>query len=102
MNVNSEIKIIVTRDSVCAADDYIDPPHTKIFDIDSNIDTKQLIKKIEKDYLPKIDGFGHKWRIYLNDNWIGTSSFFRNYIEISKPEYLDENVLHCRYESASW
>ncbi|HEY6873051.1 MAG TPA: hypothetical protein VI298_10040 [Geobacteraceae bacterium] len=54
------MKIIVTRDSVCAADDF-DPPHEKSFRFSDEKPMKAVLQELLSVYLPKIAGGKATW-----------------------------------------
>ena len=95
------VEIIITRDSVCMADD-INPTHTDIIHFDSSKPPKELIKFISDNYLAKVSGFGHVWEIYLNEQLVGTTSFFRTKVKAEKLTFLAKNYVNCRYFSSTW
>ncbi len=47
------MKIIVTRDSVCAADDF-DPPHEKSFRFSDEKPIQEVLQELLSKFLPKI------------------------------------------------
>lgn len=93
--------IVLTRDSVCLADDC-DAPHEKSVKIDRIIDPVQFIRQISADYLPlKIAGVGYSWDCLLNDIYVGTVS--RGCIgttiraSVKEISYLEKNHVHFIY-----
>lgn len=95
------VDLILTRDSVCMQDD-MDPPHTEIIQFDPSQTTRRLVKILASSYLPKIGGYGHSWDIYLNDELIAATSFFRTKILVDKVIFSDQNRVNCVYHSANW
>lgn len=62
---NSILKIMVTRDSVCAADD-IDAPHEKIIHISKESTIHSLVEVLNKKYIPKIKNGKATWSLHLD------------------------------------
>jgi hypothetical protein len=65
--MNDWIKIILTRDSVCAGDDC-DCPHEKIFKFYPDQRLSEVASKIRNErYLPTIQGGKATWFIYIGN-----------------------------------
>jgi len=60
-----QIPVVLTRDSVCAADDCV-APHEKTIMAHSFTDPEALAREIESGYLPNVAGVGHSWICVLN------------------------------------
>ena len=54
------MKILMTRDSVCAGDD-IDAPHSRILSVDDDCSVQQLLEAIRQSGLPVIAGGKASW-----------------------------------------
>ena len=61
-----KVHVILTRDSVCAADDC-DAPHEKSMRVHSFTDPEALAREASSGYLPSVAGVGHSWTCRLND-----------------------------------
>jgi hypothetical protein len=96
-----KIRIELTRDSVCMADDMED--HTKIMEIDPQKISQKTIMHLAKKYLPSIGGYGHTWDCYFdgakiaviegNCNKITPTSSVRSFTNGSK--------IYFKYHSAT-
>ena len=96
-----EIKITLTRDSVCLADDMEDHTRKAIF-IKRN--PNEMTMDIAKGYLPAICGKNHYWECILNNSNYAVIHGNCNSITIKKEVIFDEkedNQLHFKYVSAA-
>lgn len=94
------LTITLTRDSVCAADDF-DAPHEKTLVIYSFIDPTHFIREISTGYLPSVAGTGHTWDCLLNNIHIGTISIDGIRTFVKQITYLQENHVYFRYNSSN-
>jgi hypothetical protein len=96
-----KIPVILTRDSVCAADDC-DAPHEKTVEVYSFVDPEAFARAISADYLPSIAGIGHSWTCVLNGVRVAevTTSNIRALIRESP--FSEENHAHFVYHSATF
>lgn len=98
----SNIKITLTRDSVCMGDDADD--HTKIIKIALQSSSHNTIMKIAEKYLPHVAGNGHLWDCILNG--INIAVIKGNCLEITccadVMAFSDASSLYFRYHSATY
>ena len=96
-----KIKIQLTRDSVCAGDDY-EAPHEKNIEVHSFQDPVALATEVTSGYLPSIAGVGHSWICILNDIRFASISAKGIRPLVRKIEFAEENQIHLEYHSASY
>jgi hypothetical protein len=96
-----KVKIELSRDSVCAGDDF-DGFHKKIIEIYSFVDTKILVSNIYTDYLPNINGNGHSWDCYLNDKIIATITKNEIIPKVSEVSFNENNKIYFKYHSSNY
>ena len=96
-----KVKLTLTRDSVCAGDDF-DPPHEKIFSQPSFLDPEAFMSQLSYGYLPSIAGTGHTWDCIHNGIHVGTISVNMITSKIREMQYSDENNVHFRYNSSTY
>lgn len=96
-----KIRVILTRDSVCAGDDA-DAPHEKSVDVPSFVDSEAFARAISNGYLPSVAGVGHSWTCTLNGVKIAevTASGIRALVRESP--ISEENRAHFVYHSAQF
>ena len=99
LRARPRVKVRVTRDSVCTADDG-DAPHETLVDIPSFVDPGILSKHLASGYLPTVAGAGHAWECLLNGVIVGTVSTRGFEPRVREVSYSDENHFHFRYCSA--
>lgn len=94
-----KISVILTRDSVCAADDR-DAPHEKTVEVYSFVDPEAFAREISSGYLPSVAGVGHSWTCLLNGVRLAelTNSGIRALVRESP--FSEENHAHFVYHSA--
>ena len=95
------IKLTLTRDSVCAGDDC-DAPHTKKVVVHSILDSVVFVKSVASGYLPSIAGAGHSWTCSLNGQRIGVVRSSGIDELIPQVSFLKENTVHFSYHSATY
>ena len=64
------MNIKITRDSVCAADDF-DPPHEKIIRNIEKRNLAEICEEIKDNYLPRNVENGSTWIIYQDKELLG-------------------------------
>lgn len=94
-----KLKIQLTRDSVCAADD-LHPPHGRMVEVFSFVEPEALINQLAAGYLPSIQGSGHSWDCLLNDVLIGSISSMGVASDIREIQFCEVNHVHFRYHSS--
>lgn len=95
------IRVALTRDSVCAGDDW-SGPHDKTVEVYSFLDPDVFAKEVSSGYLPSVAGIGHSWMCVLNGTSIAvlTTSGIRALVQDSP--FSDENRVHFSYHSAAY
>jgi len=94
------VQVVLTRDSVCMADD-VEAPHEKIIEISSFVDPKAFAKQIvSKGYLPSIAGSGNSWICELNGIKIAKFGLFGIKRLVPETPFSVENRAHFIYHSA--
>jgi hypothetical protein len=94
------IQVVLTRDSVCMADD-VDAPHEKIVEVPSFTEPKTFAKQIASSgYLPSIAGSGHTWVCELNGLKIARFGLLGVKALVPEIAFLIENRAHFIYHSA--
>lgn len=90
------IQVVLTRDSLCMADD-IDAPHEKIIEVPSLLDPKAFAKQLASNgYLPT----HYTWICELNRLEIARFGFLGVKALVSENAFMIENRAHFRYQSA--
>jgi len=95
------IRIKLTRDAVCMADDVDD--HVKIISITPPCDTMETLMCIAKEYLPRITGYNHTWECILNG--IKCAIINGNCVKISSiasASFSEINELYFKYHAARY
>ena len=95
------IRVIFTRDSVCAGDDC-DAPHEKTVSIQSFVDPEALAREASSGYLPSVAGVGHSWICILNG--IKLAEIKTTGIEplVQEFRFEEHNRIHFAYKAASY
>lgn len=96
-----KISIVLTRDSVCAADDC-DAPHEKAINIHSFVDPVHLAQESSSGYLPSVSGVGHSWVCLLNDVKIAEIKADGIQPLVREASFNENNRVHFVYKSASY
>jgi hypothetical protein len=96
-----QVSVILTRDSVCAADDC-DAPHEKTIKIHSFIDPEALAREVSSGYLPSVAGIGHSWICVLNDIKIAEIQTIEIQPLVREATYNEINRIHFVYKSATY
>lgn len=87
------IQVILTRDSVCAADD-VDAPHAKEIEIYSFLDPAVLARETSSGYLPTVAGTGHSWTCVLNKTRIAEIKTAEIRPLVREVKFSEENQIH--------
>ena len=96
-----QISVILTRDSVCAADDC-DAPHEKTIKIYSFIDPEALAREASSGYLPSVTGVGHSWICVLNNIKIAEIKMTEIQSLVREVTFNEKNRIHFVYKSATY
>jgi len=96
-----QITVVLTRDSVCAADDC-DAPHEKTIKIHSFVDPVPLAQESSSGYLPNVSGVGHSWICVLNDIKIAEIKTTGIQPLVREASFSENNRIHFVYKSASY
>jgi hypothetical protein len=96
-----QISVILTRDSVCAADDC-DAPHEKTIKIHSFIDPEALAREASSGYLPSVAGIGHSWICVLNNIKIADIKTTEIKPLVREAIFDEKNRIHFIYKSAKY
>ena len=94
-----KIQVVLTRDSVCAGDDF-DAPHEKVVDVYSLIDPEAFTREISANYLPSVAGVGHSWICTLNGVEITEITISGIRALVRESPFLEENRAHFVYHSS--
>lgn len=96
-----KIKVRLTRDSVCAADDC-DAPHAKEIEVYSFTDPEAFSNATASRYLPSVAGIGHRWICRLNG--VKIAEITHSGVESLVPEtaFAERNEVHFSYISANY
>ena len=96
-----QISMILTRDSVCAADDC-DAPHEKTIKIHSFIDPEALAREVSSGYLLCVAGIGHSWICVLNNFKIAEIKTTEIQPLVREANFDENNRIHFVYKSATY
>lgn len=97
------LKVNLTRDSVCAGDDF-DAPHEKTVEVNASaepINPIVLARTLSSDYLPIVFGIGHTWICVLNNNKIAVMTTTGIQPLLKEVQLKDHNHVHFIYKSAN-
>jgi hypothetical protein len=95
------VTVELTRNSVCAADDF-DTPHKKQITIHSFTDPVAFAQVTSLDYLPSVSGYGHAWTCCLNGNKIAKIKTTGIEPLTDEVNYSTENKVHFTYHSSTY
>jgi hypothetical protein len=95
------IRVVMTRDSVCAGDDC-DAPHEKALETYSLLDPAAFAEAISDDYLPIVAGSGHSWTCLLNGIKIAEISIKGARALVHETPFEESNRVHFRYHASTW
>lgn len=97
------LKIRVTRDSVCAADD-VDAPNERFVDVHSFTEPEAFIQAVTTAYgMPLIQGGKAAWVVLLNGDKIGVAAQEWNTprASVRDLQFEDSNHVFLRYHAQS-
>ena len=95
------IEVVVTRDSVCAADDC-DAPHTQTVRMPSFVDPIEFVREIKNRYpLPMISGGRATWTCHLNKTKIAViaQEWTSPKAKVHELSFLEQNEVHFKYHA---
>ena len=95
------ILVVITRDSVCAADDC-DAPHEKTIEVYSCVDLEAFTGEVSSGYLPSVAGSGHSWICVLNGVRMAEINRSGIRVLVHTNPFSDENRAHFVYHSATY
>lgn len=93
------LPVLLTRDSVCAADDFY-APHEKRIKIHTFVDPEALTREASAGYLPIVSGVGHSWICVLNDIKIAEIKTTGIQPLVREAIFNENNRIHFIYKSA--
>jgi hypothetical protein len=96
-----KIKVRLTRDSVCAADDC-DAPHEKEVEVYSFTDPEAFANATAYGYLPSVAGIGHRWICRLNGVKIAEVTHSGVESLVHEMVFAEQNEVHFTYISANY
>jgi hypothetical protein len=95
------VRLVLTRDSVCARDDC-DAPHHKEAEIHTFLDPVAFAGAAAADYLPSVAGIGHSWTCILNGLKIATIRTSGIQGLVRETQFTDHNKVHFTYHAATY
>ncbi len=95
----NRIPVVLTRDSVCMADDY-DAPHQSSVEEYSFLDPVAFSQAISSGYLPRVAGVGHSWTCVLNGVSIAEINISGTRALVRVTPFGGENKVHFVYNSS--
>ena len=96
-----KIRVVLTRQSVCAGDDC-DAPHEKTIEVYSFVDPEAFAREISSGYLPSVAGIGHSWTCVLNGIKIAEISHSGIRALVRENTFVEENRAHFIYHAAQF
>jgi hypothetical protein len=99
LRARPKLQIRLTRDSVCAGDDY-DAPHEKTVSVHSFVDPRALVSHLASGYLPTVSGSGHTWDCFLNGQLVASVSPNDISPRVMEVTFAQENHAHFVYHAA--
>jgi len=99
LNDRPQITLVLTRDSVCAADDC-DAPHEMTIKVHSFTDPEALVRETAIGYI--LAGVDHSWICVLNDIKIAEIKTTGIQLLVRETTYAETNRMHFVYKSASY
>lgn len=100
LKVRPKITVVLTRDSVCAADDC-DAPHEKKIEVHSLLDAEAFARETSSGYLPAVAGAGHSWTCVLNGVRVAEIRDSGVRALVRESPFADQNRVHFIYHSAA-
>jgi hypothetical protein len=95
------VRVLLTRDSVCAGDDA-DAPHETSVEVPACGDPVALVRELSTGYLASVAGVGHSWTCVLNGVPIAELSVSDIRAAVTAIALADENRAHFIYHSATY
>jgi len=99
LKAKPKIRVVLTRDSVCAGDDC-DAPHEQDVEVYSFVDPEVFAKAVAA-YLPSVAGVGHSWTCVLNGVKIAEIGSSEIRALVRECPFAEENRVHFVYHSSS-
>ncbi len=96
-----KLRVIVTRDSVCAGDDVM-APNQKEIEIHSFTEPEDFIRAVAYEYgMPQIQGGRATWEVLLNDRKIGViaQEWAAPRPTVREIHFDQENRVHLHYHA---
>ncbi len=98
LKAKPKIRVVLTRDSVCAGDDC--DAHEKTVEVYSFVDPDAFVRAISADYLPSVAGVGHSWTCVLNGVKIAEIENSGIRVLVRESPFSEENRAHFVYHSS--
>jgi hypothetical protein len=98
LKAKPRIRVVLTRDSVCAGDDC--DSHERTVEVYSFVDPEAFARAISADYLPSVAGVGHSWTCVLNGVKIAEIANSGIRALVRESPFSDENRAHFVYHSS--
>lgn len=95
-----KLNVRMTRDSVCAGDDW-DAPHERTVSVHSFVDPTALVSHLSFGYLPTVNGLRHTWDCMFNGHLIASISPTDISPKVAEVTYAEANHVHFVYNSAT-
>ena len=99
LKARPKIRVLLTRDSVCAGDDC-DAPHEKTVEVYSFVDPEPFAREVSSGYLPSVFGVGHFWTCELNGVKIAEIGHSGIRVLVRESPFSETNRVHFIYHSA--
>ena len=98
LKARPRIRVVLTRDSVCAGDDC--DAHEKTVEVYSFVDPEAFARAVSADYLPSVAGVGHSWTCVLNGVRIAEVANSSIRALVRENPFSEENRAHFVYHSS--
>jgi hypothetical protein len=99
--VSQTVRVVLTRDSVCAGDDA-DAPHEKTVTVPAFLAPSELARVLAEGYLASVAGVGHSWTCVLNGVKIAEITVSDIRALVRETPLSNENRAHFVYHSARY
>lgn len=101
LKARPKVRVILTRDSVCAGDDC-HAPHEKTVLAYSFVDPEAFVREVSSGYLPSVAGGGHSWTFVMNG--VNTAEISTHGIRalVGGSPFSEENRAHFVYHPATF
>jgi hypothetical protein len=100
LKAKPKIRVVLTRDSVCAGDDC--DAHEKTVEVYSFIDPEAFARAISSDYLPAIAGVGHTWVCVLNGVKVAEIACSGIRALVRENPFSEDNRVHFVYHASTF